>query len=285
MGEAGIQDFIGILNVTINGLEHMGHLSLSVTKGTAEAVVRISQVAKWVGKAFSDEKKVGGRLKNQSIARRFSDLRYSEVQLLSPETIYMQLNEMYPGNYDLAKIKILLNPLILQKKFDELAQKHGLLYARVPNFIPNKQTGVTEFKFAYSSSQTNAKDATLEQMQAYIAKQLKKCGAKQKVAKKYAEAASTNKDTSFTESLPRLGVEKISDEQFQIAMKETYPGYAPELLAQEPTEERKKEYLQFLSKSEAAEAAPKPVKEQDTSISKHSQTQRLSFGKGKANQK
>ena len=251
-----LQDLVSIMNVTIKGLEELGSLSITVAKGSAFVASRAVQVAQWVGKTMNGEAKTGGKLKINGISRKFTDLRYSELPLLSPEIIHKQLCEMYPGQYNLTKIKTLLNPVVLQAEFEHLAKKHGLLYARVPNFIPDKATGVVELRFAYSKSQTDAKEAVLAQMQAYIAKQLKKCGVKQQAAQEYAEQQIPTKDTTFTESLAQIDVEKVSEEDFNKAMLITYPDYKPATIeTKQPPAELQAEYQHLLETTKPEKTA------------------------------
>ena len=251
MSEENIQDFIGILNVTINGLESMGRLGLQLTKGTIGAASRMISVARWVGATLSTDTKTSGKVRTSSMVRRFSDLRFTEMPLYSPAVIHRQLNEQYPGNYNLEKIEQFLNPDVLQKEFEKVAKKCGLVYARVPNFIPDQHTGVAEFRFAYSMSQTQAKNEAISQMQAYIAKQLRKCGADKHTAQQVSERATGQTDTSFTESLAHLGVERITEDQFDIIMESTYPDYYPEKIeAVEPPEETKLYYRQMIETKE-----------------------------------
>lgn len=278
MSEESIQDFIAVLNVTINGLESMGRLGCQVTRGTLNMTSRMVSVAKWVGTTFSsalsNDTKVGGKLKNKTIARKFSDLRFSEMPLFSPAAIHKQLNEEYPGNYNLGKIEKLLSPEVLQKEFEKLSKKCGFFYSRVPNFVPDKQTGVVEFRFSYSVSQTQAKDEIISQMQAYIAKQLMKCGAKKQAAQEISKRTTEQENMPFVNSLNHIDVEKITEDQFDIIMEKTYPDYQPEKIsAIEPTAAQKREYQQML------ELQNKPVKvqSQPTIAAAQSETKQIAM--------
>lgn len=221
-----MQELIALMNITIKGLEMMGSIAVTTGRGSAFVASRTYKVAECIGHTLNEKKKkTTGRISGNAMQHRFQDLRFSELPLLAPEKIYKELYSAYPGHYNPVKIGTLLNPLVLQAKFDRLAKKYGLSYAKMPNFIPDKQTGVIELRFAYPAAQTAAKEAVLAQMQAYIAKQLQKCGAKQEAARAYAEQQVPAKDTTFTESLSQIDLEKVTDEEFDRIMLETYPTY------------------------------------------------------------
>ena len=121
------------------------------------------------------------------LSTKFSDLNYADMQLHSAHNIYSELSKKYSGNYNQDKIDKLLNPSVLEKEFNKLAKKNGLLFAKIPNFIANKDTNTTEFRFAYSKSQEAAMLETKSQMMALISKRLKDCGVRKEVAKELAE--------------------------------------------------------------------------------------------------
>lgn len=250
MSEESIQDFIGILNVTMTGLENAGkavgavtNAGFQVAKGSYKALERLCELLTWIARSIKESpyNKTGGKLSNKVLTTKFQDLNFSDLRLFYAKSFYTNLNKEYPGAYDQAKIDKLLNPEILKKEFDNLAKKNGFVYAKVPNFIPDRESGVIEYRFAYSKSQEAAMLETKSQMQALIFEKLIKCGAPESVAQKYSEKMVEKNvaGKSVTQNIDELGINRVNREQFEAAMRDTYPKYDPkEFSAVEPSKEK-----------------------------------------------
>ena len=274
MAEDGIQDFIGILNVTMEGVKatgkaakYMTDAGFQVAKGSYKVLAKIIKMLTWILRTISEKQyyKTGGEVKNKVLQTKFQDLNFDTVNLYSPKNLYTKLNKEYPGNYDQAKIDKLLNPEALKKEFDNLAKKTGLLYAKIPNFITDKDTGVIEYRFAYSKSQEAAMMETKTQLNALIYEKLKKCGVKEDVAKKISNEI-VNPSVSgkpLMQNLDVIGIGAVSDKEFETAMVATYPNYDPaEFAPVEPTEEKKTASIEITENNEyARESAKGNVKE------------------------
>lgn len=254
MEEEGIQDFIGIMNVTLKGMEDAGKIGITLTRGSLKVAANIFKLLSWIVRSIHDNPyyKTGGKVKNKVLSTKFLDLNYSDMQLYSAHGIYSELNKQYPGNYDQVKIDKLLSSSVLEKEFDKLAKKNGLLYAKIPNFISNKDTNIIEFRFAYSKSQEAALLETKSQMMALISKRLKNCGVKKEVAKKIAEEWIGNTEGKpIMKAMDEIGVTTVSNEVFDTVMKETYPSYdSKEFVAKEPSLEKKIDYIAITDKNE-----------------------------------
>lgn len=252
MSEDGIQDFIGVMNITLKGMEDAGKVGVTLTRGSLKVMANILKLLSWIVRSIHDSPyyKTGGKVKNTVLSTKFSDLNYADMQLHSAHSIYSELSKKYPGNYNQDKIDKLLNPNVLEKEFNKLAKKNGLLFAKVPNFIANKDTNTTEFRFAYSKSQEAAMLETKAQMMALISKRLKNCGVKMDVAKELAEQwMGATKGKPIMNAMDEIGVTAVSNEVFDRAMKETYPSYNPkEFVAKEPSLEKKQTILLLQTK-------------------------------------
>ena len=274
MAEDGIQDFIGILNVTMKGVENAGKATkfvadagFQVAKGSYKVLAKLIKLLTWIFRTISEKQyyKTGGKVANKVLQTKFQDLNFDTVRLYSPRDLYTKLNSEYPGNYDQAKIDKLLNPEALKKEFDNLAKKTGLLYAKIPNFIADKDTGVIEYRFAYSKSQEAAMLETKTQLNALICERLKKCGVKDDVAKEISKSIvdPSVSGKPLMQNLDEIGIGAVSDKEFETAMVAAYPNYDPaEFTPVEPSEEKKTASIEITENNEyARESAKGNVKE------------------------
>jgi len=278
MAEDGIQDFIGILNVTMKGIENAGKATkfvadagFQVAKGSYKALAKIIKMLTWIMRTLSEKPyyKTGGKVANKVLQTKFQDLHFDTLHLLSAKNVMDIVNKTHQDSYaykiDETKFNKLLSPTVLKKDFDNLAKKYGLLWSPVPNFITDTKTGIVEFKFAYSKQQEEAMLEVKAQLNALIQQRLEACKvpkeAKEEIAKNMVDPTAAGKP--LMQNLDEIGIGAVSDKEFEAAMIATYPKYDPmEFAPVEPSEEKKTASIEITENNEyARESAKGNVKE------------------------
>lgn len=269
MAEDGIQDFIGILNVTMKGIENAGKATkfvadagFQVAKGGYKALAKIIKLLTWIFRTISEKQyyKTGGEVKNKVLQTKFQDLTYNEFKL---SNIGERIRAKGDPNINVEYVEKMLNEDVLKKKIEILSRKCGFLYAKVPNFVLNEETGKPEFRIAFSKQQMDAYNEVRAQIYAYMDKVLDDAGMEKKEerANIINEALSTPKP--LMSAMDEIGVTAVSNEVLDAKMKETYPDYDPaEFTPVEPTEEKKTASIEITENNEyARESAKGNVKE------------------------
>lgn len=260
MSEEGIQDLIGVMNITLKGAEDLGKIGMSATKGGINTVANICKLLKWIAQSIQSlpYHKTGGKVSMKVMGTKFQDLNYNEFKLSLVETKLKEKEKTFSGaNSDIKKAKTLLSEAALKKKVEELSKKYGLVYSRVPNFMANKDTGKEEYRIAFPKSQTEAYQEVTAQLYAYMDKALKKVIGNEK-ERKAIIGQVIPECKPLTAALGEVGVTEVTNEQFDKAMKETYPAYdSKAIAAKEPSEEKKTDYIGIADRNEYAQQKAK----------------------------
>ena len=240
MAEEGIQDFIEILNVTLRGME----IGMTATKGTMKVVARISRLLMELARSIKNlpYNQTSGKMSMKVLGSIYQNMSFNEFKF---SDIGERLYSLYKDNeYDQQKAMKLLDYKVLEKKFEELARKAGLPYAKVPNFVKNSETGHVEYRIAFPGNKLEEYKEVAAQLSAYIEESLIACGVKNENIRKKVTNDTIPESKSLSDAISEIGISEVTNEQYEAAMKETYPNYNPlEISPEEPSDEIKSTFF------------------------------------------
>lgn len=252
MAEDGLQDFVGLLNVTLNAVGAIGSVGMAVTKGSVKLASRLVKLFSCMIQKISDREyqKTGGKVKNKVLQVKYNDLMYSSIKTSNIEAVKQKAIGMGANPSSLTK----LNEKDLLKEFDKIAKKVGFPYSEIPNFVKDAETGKIEYRLAFSKQHQEAYNEAVAQFNSMISIYLnKEVGIKdKKVCNEMADSImKEGNEKSLTEAIGEIGLLSVSDEQFEIEMKESFPNYNPKLFEPvEPSDEKKTDCVLLIEENE-----------------------------------
>lgn len=265
MADEGIGEVVGIINCTLEGAKLAGGATVgtikmagALTKESAKLITKLMKLLYQVSRYMAVDRKynkTSGKTSAKVLQTKFSNFEYDEVKFTAAKE---SIRSMCQGmdEKQLAKVTSKFNEKALRNKFNELAKKNGLLYCRIPNFVENADTNKIEYRYVYPAEQAKANAETRIQFTAYINKLIKEAGIKdEKLAKQIVdEIVPADRNMPLAQAVDRMGLYQCSDEHFDTAMKECYPEYdAKEFLPVEPSEEKKRNFTNFIGRNELNE--------------------------------